>query len=149
MQHLKLKLDMLGEKGTDSKRLYFEEKKHAELILFNTGIKKTTWPHRVVEVLHFACFACTCINIVDENHGETQELFHMAPIRVLNKPERERGSVNHPETTVSWHLASDSGTPAFALAQQGGSGLASSPLPFACDAEPLPAPPASMDPAVL
>jgi hypothetical protein len=31
---------MLGEKGTDSKRLYFEEKKHAELILFNTGIKK-------------------------------------------------------------------------------------------------------------
>jgi len=68
-------------------------------------------------------------------------------------PQCDRGSVNHPETTVAWHLASDSGAAALALTQQGGSGLAepSPPLPFVCAApfEPFPAPPASMDPVPL
>ena len=71
-------------------------------------------------------------------------------------PQCDRGSVNHPETTVAWHLASDSGAAALALTQQGGSGGGvlvepSPPLPFVCAApfEPFPAPPASMDPVPL
>jgi hypothetical protein len=114
-------------------------------------VETSTWPHRVIVILNFAGFACR-----GNNQGSNSNKLCCCIIIYVTKqdnrglPQRDRGSVNHPETTVAWHLASDSGAAALALTQQGGSGLAeppSAPVPFACTApfKPLPAPPASMD----
>lgn len=82
-------------------------------------------------------------------------VYNISPRNAINcdVPECERGSVNHPDTTVAWHFASDSAAAAFALRQQGGSGLwePSSPLPLVCAAaaEPSFAPPPSISPFQL
>lgn len=78
-------------------------------------------------------------SIVDRQSLDKEKILDNRAIRY--GPESDELE-NHPDTTVSWHLASDSGAEALAFLQQGGS--SSSGVLRA--SEPFPAPSPAMDP---